>query len=922
MSVIRRINKKQNLIDIPTFITEEGIDTKYFQIFGMPEEIPTGKSSFIVGGSPFLKSEVKLKLEILDSRGKVIYTEPVFGYRDGVNRRVSIEVYDASQAGEAVITLLGEIDPNKSDVIIPPTWRGVYNVKYTRRVSINPTLLNVQPIRFHKQPFVYVNPLTNAYKEYIQQPEETRILTSALTTDVNVGTSGQTTDPVTQEQSYPEEEQSNKAFDFMSLYNSTAFRQSSFSNFRMPFKFQLFSPASGDSNLIVSSGSLDDGMIGQKVIINDPQVDTTSPNLPTSYTVPSQYSSSVIDITNDSTLNLAKAFYVTGEDGSTKYPVNLSSDQAFSCSFSPVPTEQDSVINYFDLADISLSKLRTFSGDVKYVRVYAISQGAQTEQQFDLLGEFPLESQELLFDYDNIKSGRTGFFFNQEKINSYWKAFGGNRATTASGSGEPADSIQLAQTGSLIRYAMDISGSNAGLNQEIMVQTSHSFSLSKSVPYELSFKAYGSRAPKTISGGDKVGKARVDFFISGSNFNPNHNFGGTYGKKILSIDFDDSDKFPELTNLQSYDWNKTYLNGMFIPLASGVGKLQVRVSSGRWHIADVSLRPAADTNFSPEVARIFAEMPPSRNRPDTVRFLLEFVNNDGMKADAVVLSPSIVFPGANFAIQGDNNVLSGSMFVSNAVGEGIEMAGLSSAFFRTIGWEGFTSASAGKSGGFIIYSGSVLPDSPDNYAGAGIEIHDGNTGSSERFLQFRTDDGTGNAIFKVKTDDYLFGISGSGGVESYISGADGKLEISSSNFQITNTGDVNMSGNVTATAGYIGNWQILNDNIVGSNITMDADSSRIYKTDANDELSGYYLDFSPGTNYYIRFGTNFAVSSSGILIASGAIIEGQLTSSTGTIGGWTIGATTLTGGSTTLSSSGEISMGTLTNASITNTSNK
>ena len=96
----------------------------------------------------------------------------------------------------------------------------------------------------------------------------------------------------------------NKAFDFMSLYNTTAFKQSSFSNFRMPFKFQLFSPASGDSNLIVSSGSLDDGMIGQTVIINDPQVDTTSPNLPTSYTVPSQYSSSVIDITNDSTLNL------------------------------------------------------------------------------------------------------------------------------------------------------------------------------------------------------------------------------------------------------------------------------------------------------------------------------------------------------------------------------------------------------------------------------------------------------------------------------------------------------------------------------------------------------------------------------------------------------------------------------------------
>jgi len=894
MAVIRRRNKKQFLADIPTLISEEGIDSKYFQIFGMPEELPTGKSSFIVGGSPFLKSGVKLKIEIIDSQGGVVYTEPVYGYRDGVNRRVSIEIYDTKQVGEAILTLLGEIDPVKSDVPIPTEWQGVYNVKYTRRLSINPTLLNVQPIRFHKQPYVNIVPLTNAFKEYIQQPEETRILTAELASSKTAGTSTQTTDVVTQEESYPVEEQAEKAFDYMALYNSSAFKQSSFSNFRMPFTFQSFSPPTGNANLIVSSGSLDDGMIGENIIINDPQVDTTSPDIPTTYTVPSQYSSSILDITNDTTLNLAKAFYVTGDDGSTKYPVNLSSNQSFTCSFSPVPTEQDSVINYFDLADIRLSRLRTFSGDVKYVRVFGISQGSQTEQQFDFLGEFPLESQELLFDYNNIKSGRTGFFFNQSKINSYWNAYGGNRATTASGSGEPADSIQLAQTGSIIRYAMDISGSNADLNQEIMAQTSHSFSLSKNVPYELSFKVYGSRTPKTTSTGD-TNTARIDFLISGSDFKPNHEFGGTYGRRILSIDFDDSDEYPELRDLQSYDWNKTYLSGMFIPLTSGVGKLQIRASSGRWHVSDVSLRPAADTNFSPEEARIFSEMPPSRNRPETVKFLLEFVNNDGKKADAVIISPDVVFPGANFAIQGDNNILSGSLFISNAIGEGIEMAGVSSAFLRTIGWEGFISASSGTGkGGFFLYSGSALSDAPDDYMGAGLEIHDGRSGASERYFQFKTQHGASSeSIFRVKTDDYLFGISGSGGVESYISGADGNLEVSSSNFAISNTGNVSMTGTVTATAGNIGDWTISGGDIVGSNITMDADGSRIYKTDSNNDMTGYYMDFTPGSNYYVRFGTDFAVSSSGTLIASGAIIEGVVTASEGYIANWTIAPNTI-----------------------------
>ena len=33
----------------------------------------------------------------------------------------------------------------------------------------------------------------------------------------------------------------------------------------------------------------------------------------------------------------------------------------------------------------------------------------------------------------------------------------------------------------------------------------------------------------------------------------------------------------------------------------------------------------------------------------------------------------------------------------------------------------------------MIFSGSVLPDTTDNYQGIGIEIHDGVTGSNESF---------------------------------------------------------------------------------------------------------------------------------------------------------------------------------------------
>ena len=85
-------------------------------------------------------------------------------------------------------------------------------------------------------------------------------------------------------------------------------------------------------------------------------------------------------------------------------------------------------------------------------------------------------------------------------------------------------------------------------------------------------------------------------------------------------------------------------------------------------------------------------------------------------------------------IDGDGNLLTGSLFMGNAVASGIEGAGINSAVVRSVGYEGFESASLGGKGGFMIFSGSVLPTAPDDYKGAGLEIHDGVTGVDESFF--------------------------------------------------------------------------------------------------------------------------------------------------------------------------------------------
>ena len=96
-------------------------------------------------------------------------------------------------------------------------------------------------------------------------------------------------------------------------------------------------------------------------------------------------------------------------------------------------------------------------------------------------------------------------------------------------------------------------------------------------------------------------------------------------------------------------------------------------------------------------------------------------------------------------------------------------------------------------------------------------------------------------------------------------------------------------------------FQIIDGQISGSNITLNADNSTIFKTDQGPGTDSgesnlalkdeYYIDFSPTgenpDNAYVKFGPNFTVDKDGILIASGATFIGTITASAGLIGGFT-----------------------------------
>ena len=214
---------------------------------------------------------------------------------------------------------------------------------------------------------------------------------------------------------------------------------------------------------------------------------------------------------------------------------------------------------------------------------------------------------------------------------------------------------------------------------------------------------------------------------------------------------------------------------------------------------------------------------PSKNLKDPKILKLLYLNSEGGISRTETISQPFVFDGDNVYIGGSENLISGSIFISNTLGTGIEIGGASSGFIRSVGFEGQTSASIGEApGGFVIYSGSGnLVMGVDQLNGVGMQFIGDN---DDRHLIFSTDNG---GILDVKTDKFFVGTLNT----QFISGSDGNIEISSSIFHLdpaANGGDGSLIIGANAT--------ILSDLTV-DNLRTPATIDGVASTEANSSSS-------------------------------------------------------------------------------------
>ena len=110
------------------------------------------------------------------------------------------------------------------------------------------------------------------------------------------------------------------------------------------------------------------------------------------------------------------------------------------------------------------------------------------------------------------------------------------------------------------------------------------------------------------------------------------------------------------TGVQKFDVVEfTFMPGLNLDRVNNTDtKLQIRADSGRWHISDLSLRPAMDTGFSPDEFNIVVPLPRSQ-RPDKLDIFIEYFDINNTTVETVTVRKDIPVSGSPLIIDGEDN---------------------------------------------------------------------------------------------------------------------------------------------------------------------------------------------------------------------------------------------------------------------------
>jgi hypothetical protein len=269
-------------------------------------------------------------------------------------------------------------------------------------------------------------------------------------------------------------------------------------------------------------------------------------------------------------------------------------------------------------ANIKLSRLETFAGDVKRVKVYRTSEG--TVSDFELIQDIQIEAKELLQTFEATGSVITDTgVFNSQILSKFWNT-GSLSATLDTTQFSGSTAVRLNGSGNF-RYTSSLDLSDITV-YELSLDGFYTGSSQSNLEIHISGSQNGDRTINTING-----------------LFPTRNF----------------------TN---------YVAQFSLPKSEPTASLYFKQTQGNWFLKDISLRASAETVFSPNEVSFIVSMPTNISN-ETFNFKFEFfdVNNNYIP---VAVTASKTFTGGNdnlttlattiTAVSGAIDTFSGSYF--------------------------------------------------------------------------------------------------------------------------------------------------------------------------------------------------------------------------------------------------------------------
>ena len=261
-------------------------------------------------------------------------------------------------------------------------------------------------------------------------------------------------------------------------------------------------------------------------------------------------------------------------------------------------------------ANIKLSKLETFAGDVKRIKVFRTSEGDISD--YDLIQDILVESKELLTSYGLSGSvvGQTGIL-TQETLKNNWNT----------------GSLNAFLTSSRVESGVRLTGSG------YFTYTS-SLDIKSANTYELNLDAFYSASISTNLG---------IYLVSGSASSSIATLNGTAPTKNL------------LDTVIPFKVDKDFVSA----------SLYFSQSQGEWHLGNISLKLSQDTAFSPDEISFVTTMPTVIGN-ETYNFKFEFydINNNYVP---VAVTQSATFDGGTIIGAVDTDFIISSSFASASI---------------------------------------------------------------------------------------------------------------------------------------------------------------------------------------------------------------------------------------------------------------